>query len=734
MFLVFNIVIRCVYKVKKCAIDTNRGFYFDNPISKLKNDTLNRQGVAKIIIEKTQNTTNPDSSFAIGISSEWGTGKTSFLNLIERGLNDKNRIIIHFNPWLNSDDNTVVKPFFDELSGKLKKYNRELSNELLTYSKMLNEIGPIETSILSKVFPALFKNTNDLRQQFESINKAILSSGLQIVIFIDDLDRLYEKEIVEVLRLIRNSASFANTVFIVAYDRNYLISALRKVNEYHPNFYLEKIFQIEITLPKFYYFAIVNRLKELLIPHMEECDKERLENILNNTAFNHISRGNYFRYSLLENLRDVNRFVNSFLISYEALKGEIVLVDLLNIELLRIKFLGVYMLLANDYNFYLTTKGGQSRNNYLTLKKEKIGDKEKEKTLLEEYLEKSYEEVGIPENQIVDALKYVNVVFPDYDIYSVSLQLTSIANPVGIDRYFFYSLLNSNLSEIEFSHYRNEPCNVFLIKIQEWIRRGLQNEVARRLERIEHYLNKDDYEKILKAIFYYASSPTDSGSDCFGFDGDNLIMKLNYNNVKLFYPEKENYVDFVKQLFLKQDAPFLFVSNFIKHIFSRNVSEWNFILSKDFLKQQKIEYFKTYADSISKFDKYLFWLFHDCNYKEWVTNDSRTYNSEEVESEEAKNIFIKCASRIPKSFIKNIISKKPLSGDEPLFSILNLVVKIWGSWDAFESFIFSLNEEEVEELGEFKLFYLKCKEVNFGHYVEFDFKDIDLADALLFNG
>jgi hypothetical protein len=85
------------------------------------------------------------------------------------------------------------------------------------------------------------------------------------------------------------------------------------------------------------------------------------------------------------------------------------------------------------------------------------------------------------------------------------------------------------------------------------------------------------------------------------------------------------------------------------------------------------------------------------------------------------------------SFIKNIISKKPLSSDKPLFSILNLVAEIWGSWDVFESFIFSLNEEKVKGLREFKLFYLKCKEVNFGHYVEFDFKDIDLSDALLFS-
>jgi hypothetical protein len=732
MFLVSNIIIRCVYKVKQCSVDSKKGFYFDNPIRNLGDDTLNCSSIAKIIIEKIKNTANPDSSFAIGISSEWGRGKTSFLNLIESGLNEKSRIIIHFNPWLNNDDKAIVKSFFDELSGKLKKYNKELSNKLLTYSKMLFEIGSTEISMLSKIFPALFKSTNDLRQQFKDINKAILSSSLQIIIFIDDLDRLYEKEVLEVLKLIRNSASFANTVFVVAYDRNYLISALSKVNEHHPNFYLEKIFQVEIPLPVFYHSVIVNKLKEMLIPHMEECDKKKLENILKNTVGNHIANGNYFRHYLLKNLRDANHFVNSFLMSYEALKGEVMLVDLLNIELLRIRFLGVYMLLADDYNSYLATKG-HNKNIYLTLKKEKVEDKEKDRTILEEYLDENYKEVGIQKNQIANVLKYVNGIFPDYDVYSARLELTSIANPIGIDRYFYYNLLNSNLSEIEFSHYRNESDNVFLVKIKEWIEKGLQSEVARRLERIEHYLNKEDYEKIIKAIFYYASLPTTGRSDCLGFDGDNLMWKLDYNKVKFFYPERESFMDFVEQLFVEQYPPFLFVSVFIDHIFKNNISEWHFILKEDFLKRQKIKYFNTYAEVVDRFDQYLFWLYQYCKYKEWVKTDGKTYHSTEIEPEEAKAIFIKCASRIPESFIKNIISKKPLSDDNPLFSIPGVVFEIWGSWDAFESFIFLLNDEEVKGLKEFKLFYSKCKEVNFGHYIEFNFKDIDLSDALLFN-
>lgn len=65
----------------------------------------------------------------------------------------------------------------------------------------------------------------------------------------------------EVLSLIRNSANFSNTIFIVAYDRNYLVSALEKVNNYHPHAYLEKIFQLELPLPQFERDIIVSVLQ-----------------------------------------------------------------------------------------------------------------------------------------------------------------------------------------------------------------------------------------------------------------------------------------------------------------------------------------------------------------------------------------------------------------------------------------------------------------------------------------
>jgi type II secretory pathway predicted ATPase ExeA len=374
IYCLSNIVVRILYKKKRYSCDKEKGFLFDNPIQTENDDKLNRNNIAKTLVERIQNTVSSDAAFAIGICSEWGQGKTSFLNLIKKKLDNENRIIVQFNPWLNNDENSIITSFFDELSEELKEYNKELSDDLIKYAEILNTT---ENNIIERTLN-LFKtnHSNNLRKKFESINHEIKKSGKQIVIFIDDLDRLYEKEILEVLRLIRNSANFTNTIFIAAYDRNYLISALKKANEYRPNFYLEKIFQLEMMLPKFEKYIIANELKTAIKPFLNDKDKEILEELLKNGYHRR------FTYFLFSNIRDINRFVNSFLLSYELLEGEIDLLDLLNLELLRIRYLGIYNLLSKDYNDFLGVYGND-KNSYLHLKNLRDKDDNKKSLGLE---------------------------------------------------------------------------------------------------------------------------------------------------------------------------------------------------------------------------------------------------------------------------------------------------------------------------------------------------------------
>ena len=79
-------------------------FETDEPIKEFKEDLLNRTEFAKTFGNAINNYKNEDC-LVIGLMGEWGSGKTSLINLSLKQIEDK--IIIHFNPWIFSEQNRL---------------------------------------------------------------------------------------------------------------------------------------------------------------------------------------------------------------------------------------------------------------------------------------------------------------------------------------------------------------------------------------------------------------------------------------------------------------------------------------------------------------------------------------------------------------------------------------------------------------------------------------------------
>ena len=73
----------------------------DLPISRASEDKLNRSSFAKSLAKVLLDYTAP-YSFSIGLYGEWGSGKTSLLNMVLETVEeiDKDAVILRFNPWL----------------------------------------------------------------------------------------------------------------------------------------------------------------------------------------------------------------------------------------------------------------------------------------------------------------------------------------------------------------------------------------------------------------------------------------------------------------------------------------------------------------------------------------------------------------------------------------------------------------------------------------------------------
>lgn len=124
----------------------------DNPIKTEHEDLLRRVPLAKKIASLISQYTEHES-FVIGIDGPWGSGKTSFVNLINEQLQtDETILLIEFNPWNFSDQNELIKEFF---SGLLVHLNKYVKNKKAATNKVLEYAGRLTKGIELSVEPEI---------------------------------------------------------------------------------------------------------------------------------------------------------------------------------------------------------------------------------------------------------------------------------------------------------------------------------------------------------------------------------------------------------------------------------------------------------------------------------------------------------------------------------------------------------------------------------------------------
>ena len=248
----------CLYKRRytlQRQEDSNFSLIYETPIVKEEEDSYKRRQYAEILAQKVNDNFHKEGSFVIGITGNWGSGKTSFLNLIKLKLghpdvdnrdagaatdtNSGVNVIFEFKPWLSSSANNIITDFFAQLSNEVSGYIPNFTNQLTKYVDALSDLTTIEP-VFNIGFKVVRRGLSESTvNQYDKIKKILEKSKLKTLIFVDDTDRLSEEEILELFRLVRNTANFPYLQFVIAYDRDYLIKTLKVAN---PEKYMEKIF------------------------------------------------------------------------------------------------------------------------------------------------------------------------------------------------------------------------------------------------------------------------------------------------------------------------------------------------------------------------------------------------------------------------------------------------------------------------------------------------------------
>ena len=306
---------------------TTSPLYSDQPTCE---DKYGRDTSAKLLVQKIFSTFNASQadkgSFVININEAYGYGKTSFLQIIAKHLQAQQQpyLFIDYRPWLCENEQAIVKEFFTLLSSNLN--DTSLNDDINRYTSLLldetSQLAPWWARIPLSLFAKTIK-PKSLKETHDRIKASLQHIDRPIIVTIDDVDRLQEKELTAVLKLIRDTADFPNIFYVVAADNTHLEMMLSKMGIQNPTNYLKKFFNLDFLLPAHETIQMSQLITKLqtIFPAYGYNTQNTQEYISRICNIKLIAKA-------YDNMRDVVRFLNAYTISLDMFVANHTLADI----------------------------------------------------------------------------------------------------------------------------------------------------------------------------------------------------------------------------------------------------------------------------------------------------------------------------------------------------------------------------------------------------------------------
>lgn len=384
----------------------------DDPLRIASDDLLGYRSVAASLVADLEGMWLTNGSFSVGITGEWGMGKSSFFNIMKEELKQHKRCLVYqYNPRSSASIQDIQQDFFDGFANVLAPYHSGVHRVMMKYQAALQIV---DNKLFTRLLNAFSSLTSGEGKDY--INDIIRSTGKRVYVLIDDLDRLTASEIIEVMKLIDRNAGFVNTVFVTAYDKKYVNDVLKKhLGQNGDTDFSDKYFSYELSLPLQSTVVLSDFAKTLIIKKslmtrdetMMGDELERQWEEIGSTIVKH-----------LRTLRHIKRYMNIMLSRYVKVKDDVVFKDFALLTLLRYMDINVYHALVEGK---LIVQGGALNDNTdkaFYLKKEyetelkDIASWDASKDVLEE-LFKKMESLDFQVASKYQRLQYVKS-FPNY--------------------------------------------------------------------------------------------------------------------------------------------------------------------------------------------------------------------------------------------------------------------------------------------------------------------------------
>jgi uncharacterized protein YjbI with pentapeptide repeats len=291
---------------------------------------------------------NSHPKFSIGVFGDWGTGKTTLINSVDKALQtDRDLVKIrleasrykremfplvsllksiaytlpaekefeNLKQKLETSAINFLKRTPDILTSIISKYaseEDEISHEMInTFKKELNsKIQLIAELDRDTIY---FDGFKEIKKEVRNLR--VDNPAFRIVIFVDDLDKCSPGKAFEILEMIRVFHDIEGFIYIIGISHD-MIVRLSKVGNSESSIdgerYIKKLIQVPITLPKWSNQDIVRLVKDLIKKGMIH---DKFKDVVDKNI-------ELISVAIDNNPREIKRFLNNFFVACEIFSGK----------------------------------------------------------------------------------------------------------------------------------------------------------------------------------------------------------------------------------------------------------------------------------------------------------------------------------------------------------------------------------------------------------------------------
>ena len=269
-----------------------------------------------------------DTPLTIGLQGQWGSGKTSLMNMIREEIEKNDLSYAWVNTWeyslFRSVSETIpslLKGLIDDLTRNVKSLSKDervkkVGNFLKKLAK--NTLAVTSQHLIGSDITKVFEDEqgnvltiSDIKKEIQEIVKKVVENGnnpyKKVIFFIDDLDRIEPSVAVEVLESLKNLFDVKNAVFILAIDYDVVVKGLEKKfgkktqeNEREFSSFFDKIIQVPFSMPINQY-----KIDDLLERHFQTIGISISENLKSSYI-------NIVKYTVGLIPRSIKRYINTY--------------------------------------------------------------------------------------------------------------------------------------------------------------------------------------------------------------------------------------------------------------------------------------------------------------------------------------------------------------------------------------------------------------------------------------